>query len=121
MAPEGGLLPKSLYIKEEDTEGAEDHDSGHVLESLYTKAHVYKGLPHEVTPLVHILHIPFFRAAVAGHSILTGHLCLGGGGGGRQPLRPSDAHPPCPCMSWQFRSLWGNVGTGFTFCGSFSD
>lgn len=54
MAPDGGHVPKTLYIDNEmhTADKAETSQGSLVLESLYQSGYVYKGLPHEVTNLL---------------------------------------------------------------------
>jgi hypothetical protein len=50
LAPEGGHVPKTLYIENESnlSEKVDHPHQGLVLESLYQSGYVYKGLPLEV-------------------------------------------------------------------------
>lgn len=51
LAPEGGHVPKTLYIENESnlSEKVDHPHQGLVLESLYQSGYVYKGLPLEVS------------------------------------------------------------------------
>ena len=45
--PDGGAVPKSLYMKDEETDKSPDEPSL-TTDSIYQTAHVVKEYPHEV-------------------------------------------------------------------------